>query len=59
MIYGEDPLRRRPGKSYHHATAKGTVSPLQPFDGLILEIGPRLEGHLPGFSAIQTHPPGR
>ncbi len=30
--------------------------PPQPSDGLILEIGPRSEGHLPRFSAIQTHP---
>jgi len=29
---------------------------LQPSDGLIWVIGPRLEGHLPRFSAIQTHP---
>ena len=27
----------------------------QPSDGLILEISPRLEGHLPRFPAIQTH----
>ncbi len=25
-------------------------------DGPILEIGPRLQGHLPNFSVIQTHP---
>jgi hypothetical protein len=24
-----------------------------------LEIGPRLQGHLPKFSAIQTHPSSR
>ena len=35
---------------------EGTVSPLQPSDGLILEISPRLEGHLARFAAIQTHP---
>ncbi len=29
---------------YHCPTANGTVSPLQPSDGQILEIGPRLEG---------------
>ena len=29
---------------------------MQPSDGMILEIGPRLEGHLLRFSAIQTHP---
>ncbi len=29
---------------------------MQPSDGLILEIGPRLEDHSPRFSAIQTHP---
>ena len=29
---------------------------MQPSDGLILEIGPRLEGHLARFPAIQTHP---
>jgi hypothetical protein len=29
---------------------------LQPSNGLILEIGPRLQGHSPIFSAIQTHP---
>ncbi len=28
---------------------------MQPSDGMILAIGLRLEGHLPGFSAIQTH----
>ncbi len=32
------------------------VFPPQPSDSLILEIGPRLEGHLPRYSAIQTHP---
>ena len=31
---------------YYHPTAKGTASPLQPPDGKILVIGPRLEGHL-------------
>ncbi len=36
-------------------TAKGTVSPLQPSDGMILVIGPRLEGHSVIFLAIQTH----
>ena len=36
--------------------AKGTVSPLPPSDGMILVIGPRLEGHLPKFTAVQTHP---
>ena len=40
---------------YHCPTANGTVSPLQPSDGMILVIGPRLEGHLPRYSAIQTH----
>ncbi len=44
------------GKSHHRSTAKRTASLLQPSDGLILEIGPRLEDHLPRFSAIQTHP---
>ncbi len=33
----------------------GIASFPQPSDGLILEIDPRLEGHLPRFSAIQTH----
>ncbi len=33
-----------------------TAFPPQPSDGLILEIGPRLEGHLSRFSTIQTHP---
>ena len=37
-------------------TVEGTVFPLQPSDGLILEIGPRLEGRLARFAAIQTHP---
>ena len=41
--------------SYHFPTAKGTVSPLQPSDGMILVIGPRLEGHSVIFLAIQTH----
>ena len=34
----------------------GTVSPLQPSDGMISVIGPRLEGHSAIFLAIQTHP---
>ena len=34
---------------------QGTVSPLQPSDGMILVIGPRLEGHSVIFLAIQTH----
>ena len=42
-------------KSYHFPTAKGTVSPMQPSDGMILVIGPRLEGHSVIFLAIQTH----
>jgi len=29
---------------------------LQPSDGIILVIGPRLEGHSVIFLAIQTHP---
>ncbi len=37
-------------------TAKGTASPLQPSDGIISVIGPRLEGHSVIFLAIQTHP---
>ena len=41
--------------SYHFPTAKGTVSPMQPSDGMILVIGPRLEGHSVIFLAIQTH----
>ena len=40
---------------YHRPTAKKTVSPLQPSDGMILVIGPRLEGHSVFFLAIQTH----
>ena len=40
---------------YHYPTAKGTASPLQPSDGMILVIGPRLEGHLVVSLAIQTH----
>ena len=43
-------------KSYHRPTAKGTVSLLQPSDGMVLVIGPRLEGHSFIFLAIQTHP---
>ena len=35
---------------------KGTAFLRQPFDGLIFVTGPRLEGHLPRFPAIQTHP---
>jgi hypothetical protein len=31
----------------------------QPSDGMILEIGPRLERYLSRFSAIQTHPSRR
>jgi len=41
---------------YHDPTANGTVPPLQPTDSVILEIGPQLEDHFPGFSAIQTNP---
>ena len=40
------PLVHRPGNS---------ILP-QPSDGLILAIGPRPEGHLTRYSAIQTHP---
>jgi hypothetical protein len=32
---------------------------LQPSDGLILEIGPRLEGNLPKYSTIQMYPSRR
>ncbi len=42
-------------KSYHFPTAKGTVSPLQPSDGMNLVIGQRLEGHSVIFLAIQTY----
>ena len=42
-------------KLYHSPTAKGTVSPLQPSDGMILVVGPRLEGNSVIFLAIQTH----
>ena len=42
-------------KWYRRPTAKGPVSPLQPSDGMILVIGPRLEGHSVIFLAIQTH----
>ncbi len=44
---------------YHLTTAKGTLSPLQPSDGMVLVIGPRLAGHSVIFLAIQTHPSGR
>lgn len=44
------------GKSYHSPSAKGAAPLPQPSDGLILEIGPRLECHLSGFSVIQTQP---
>ena len=43
------------GKLYHRPTATGTVTPLQPSDGMILVIGQRLEGHSVIFLAIQTH----
>ncbi len=46
-------------KSYHFRTAKGTVSLLQPSDGMILAIDPRLEGHSVIFLTIQTRPSGR
>ena len=49
----------KPWNLYHRSTAKGTAPLPQPSDGLILKIGPRLEGHLPRFSAIQTHPSSR
>ena len=39
---------------YHRSSAKGAVSPLQPSDCQILAIGPRPEGHLTRYSAIQT-----
>jgi transposase len=39
----------------HWSTAKGTSSPLQRSDGLILVSGLRLEGHSVIFLAIQTH----
>ncbi len=35
---------------------EGPVSSLQPSHGMILVIGPRLEGHSVIFLAIQTHP---
>ncbi len=38
-------------KSDDRPTAKGTLSPLQPSDGMILEIGPRSEGHPVTFRA--------
>ena len=37
------------------STAKGIASPLQPSDGMIMEIDPRFQGHLPKFTAIQAH----
>ncbi len=40
---------------HHRPTAKVTASPLQPSDGMILEIGPRLEGHSGIFLVIQAH----
>ena len=40
---------------YHYPIANGTASPLQPSDGMILVIGPRLEGHLVVSLTIQTH----
>ena len=44
-------------KSYHRSTTKGTASLPQPSDGLILEIGPRPEGHYPDFPPFrQTSP---
>ncbi len=46
----------KPWNSYHRSTAKGTASLPQPSEGLILEIGPRVDGHLPRLSAIQTPP---
>ncbi len=39
--------------------SKRIASLPQPSDGLILEIGPRLEGQLPIFSVIQAHLPCR
>jgi len=38
---------------------QGAVSPLQPSDGMILVIAPRLEGHSASFFVIQTHPSRR
>ncbi len=46
----------KPWNSYHRSTAKGTASLPQSSEGLILEIGPRLEGQLSIFSVIQTDP---
>ena len=37
----------------------GENSSVAASDGPILEICPRLQGHLPNFSAIQTHPSRR
>ena len=50
-------LRRHPNswKSYHRPSAKGTVSPLRPSDGMILLIGRRLKGHSVISLAIQIH----
>ncbi len=46
------------GESYHRpAAAKVTLSPLQPSDGMVLVIGPRLDGHSAICLVIQTHPP--
>ena len=39
------------------STAKRTASLPRPSDGLILEIGPRLEGHLPDFRPFRHTPP--
>ncbi len=44
-------------KSYHRSTTKGTASLPQPSDGLILEIGPRPEGHYPDFPPFRQTPP--
>ena len=44
-------------KSYHRFTAKRTASLPQPSDGLILEIGPRPEGHCPNFPPFRQTPP--
>ncbi len=54
-VADSDKTVERGWKSYHRPTAKEIASPLQPPDGLILEIGPRLEVPSVNFLAIQTH----
>ena len=52
-------LAVKPTSNLPNPDASGVDFLSQPSDGLVLEIGPGLEGQLSGFSAIWTHTIGR